>query len=64
MNQPMLRWYTVYYTIRNKRNDQRHKVQVSANSEAEALLRAREHVRTFNNHRIFNPIVTLSDRTI
>ena len=79
MNQPMLRWYTVYYTARNKRSHQRRKVEVSATTEAEALLRARDHarsgyadeyvgardhVRAFNNHRIFNPVVTISDRTV
>lgn len=64
MNQPMLRWYTVYYTARNKRSHQRRKVEVSAATEAEALLRARDHVRAFNNHRIFNPVITISDRTI
>lgn len=64
MNHTALRWYTVEYTLRNNRRTSRHTVEVSATTESEALLRARDHVRVFRRSRIYNPVVRLSDKTI
>lgn len=64
MNHSSLRWYTVSFTLRNVRTDPRYSIEVSASSEADALRRAREHVRTYRRSRIFHPAVAPSRRII
>ena len=60
MNHSTLHWYTVQCTIRNNNRHEPIEVTVTAPNAAEALRRARNHVRTFRRRRIYNPVVTLS----